>query len=444
LNKTLNCIMKKILSLLFACFIASMLKAQEHKHVILVTIDGFRPDFYFDNKWNTPNLKQMLKEGVHAYGVNSVFPSVTYPSHTTIVTGVQPADHGIYFNGVFEPDNATGKIYWNFNEITSPTIWKAAKSAGLKVASLMWPASAAAPIDFNIADIGSMGEDIREKYAQPQGIMDTIRKEVFPDKEEVKWGEDEYNAQVAAWVIRNKKPNLMTIHLISVDHAEHTVGREGQMVEDAVHEADRSIGIIRQAIKDAGIADNTLLIVTGDHGFYNVEKSINPNVWLAKAGLLNPQDESNWKARFFPVGGAAFLFLRNEHDQQTKKEVLKTLKSLPTADRKYFDIIDAKQLKKIGANPHVALALSGLSGAAFGKEVMGDAILAGEGGTHGYFPNTRNIQTGFIAVAPTMKQGVEIKELDLRDVTVFVKEYLNLDLPTAKGRSSVGYYNTAN
>ncbi|MFC6101887.1 alkaline phosphatase family protein [Olivibacter domesticus] len=436
--------MKKKLFLLFASFIVLTLKAQEHKHVILVTIDGFRPDFYFEDKWNTPNLKQMLREGVHAYGVNSVFPSVTYPSHTTIVTGVQPADHGIYFNGVFEPDSTTGKIYWNFNEITSPTIWKAAKSAGLKVASLMWPASAGAPIDFNISDIGSMGEEVREKYAWPKGIMDTIRREVFSGKQEIKWGEDEYNAQTAAWVIRNKKPNLMTIHLISVDHAEHTVGREGQMVEDAIHEADRSIGIIRQAIKDAGMEHNTLLIVTGDHGFYNVEKSINPNVWLAKAGLLDPQDESNWKARFFQVGGAAFLFLRDEHDQQTKKQVLKMLKSLPSEEKKYFRIVDAAQMKEIGANPHVSFALSGLSGAAFGKEVTGEAILSGEGGTHGYFPNTRNIQTGFIAIAPNIKKGLEIKQLDLRDVTVFVKEYLNLDLPTARGRSSVKYYNAVN
>ncbi|WP_036602223.1 alkaline phosphatase family protein [Olivibacter sitiensis] len=432
--------MKKIASLLLLCLWIFNVNAQEQKHVILVTIDGFRPDFYLEDKWNTPHLKEILKEGVHAYGVNSVFPSVTYPSHTTIVTGVQPAEHGITSNAVFEPDSSTGKIYWNFNEITSPTIWGAAKEKGMTVASMLWPVSAEAPaIDINISDIGSMGEAVRDKYATPQGITDSIKGLLFPN-DKVKWGEDEYNAPASAWVIRQYKPQLMTIHLISVDHAEHTVGREGQMVADAIHEADKGIGLIREAIREAGMADNTLLIVTGDHGFYDVTHQVNPNVWLAKAGLLNPEKQDDWKARFFPVGGSAFLFLRDEQDKKTKQQVLNLLKSLPNEEKGYFRIIDEKQMKKIGANPHAAFGLSGLEGAAFGNASTGDAIREGKGGTHGYFPDTRNIQTGFLAVAPNIKKGVEIRDMDLRDVTVFVKEYLDLHLPSAKGRSSKKYF----
>ncbi len=98
-------------------------------------------------------------------------------------------------------------------------------------------------------------------------------------------------------------------------------------------------------------------------------------------------------------------------------------------------------MKAIGANPHATIALSGLNGATFGGKEEGASIIAGKGGTHGYFPNTRNIQTGFIAVAPTLKKGGEIKEMDLRDVTLFVKDYLHLALPTAKGRSAEAYFN---
>src|ERR1700712_333889 len=86
---------------------------QKDRHVVLITVDGFRPDFYLDPSWNTPNLQQLKKDGVFADGVNSVFPSMTYPSHTTIVTGVHPAQHGIYFNNMFEPNGPTGKMYWN-------------------------------------------------------------------------------------------------------------------------------------------------------------------------------------------------------------------------------------------------------------------------------------------------------------------------------------------
>src|ERR1700749_1010750 len=97
------------------------------KHVVFITIDGFRPDFYLEDGWKTPNLHALMKDGAYAKGVNSVFPSMTYPSHTTIVTGVQPAKHGVYYNGIYEPTGSTGKNYWNDSSIHMPTLWAAAK-----------------------------------------------------------------------------------------------------------------------------------------------------------------------------------------------------------------------------------------------------------------------------------------------------------------------------
>src|SRR6186713_415752 len=93
------------------------------EHVVLITIDGFRPDFYLEPAWHTPNLRALMADGFHAKGVNSVFPSMTYPSHTTIVTGVQPLKHGIYYNGMYGPNGPSGKIYWNNSQIKVPTVW---------------------------------------------------------------------------------------------------------------------------------------------------------------------------------------------------------------------------------------------------------------------------------------------------------------------------------
>ncbi|MEO3406234.1 alkaline phosphatase family protein [Mucilaginibacter sp. CAU 1740] len=108
--------MKKQLSIaLLALFITTgQLMAQTAKHVIFITIDGFRPDFYLESEWQTPNLRALMKDGAYAKGVNSVFPSMTYPSHTTIVTGVQPAKHGVFYNNMFprmaSRSNLTGRI----------------------------------------------------------------------------------------------------------------------------------------------------------------------------------------------------------------------------------------------------------------------------------------------------------------------------------------------
>jgi predicted AlkP superfamily pyrophosphatase or phosphodiesterase len=130
--------MKKQLSIVFlALFITTgQLMAQTAKHVIFLTIDGFRPDFYLDSGWQTPNLHALMNDGAYAKGVNSVFPSMTYPSHTTIVTGVQPAKHGVFYNNIFTPDGAPQQPYWQDSSIHAPTIWKAAKDKGMTVASL--------------------------------------------------------------------------------------------------------------------------------------------------------------------------------------------------------------------------------------------------------------------------------------------------------------------
>ncbi len=122
--------MKKIFIMLAAVLITGLTYAQTAKHVIFITIDGFRPNFYLDTPFKTPNLRMLAKEGAYAKGVTSVFPTMTYPNHTAIITGVQPVKHGVYYNSMFEPNGSTGKIYWNDSSIHAPTIWSAAKRKG--------------------------------------------------------------------------------------------------------------------------------------------------------------------------------------------------------------------------------------------------------------------------------------------------------------------------
>ncbi|MFT3902993.1 MAG: ectonucleotide pyrophosphatase/phosphodiesterase [Niabella sp.] len=431
--------MKNIL-VLWLVAIGLQLQAQNTKRVILVSIDGLRPEFYLSDKWHTPNLHKLVQLGAHAEGVNSVFPSVTYPSHTTIVTGTTPDKHGIFFNNMFEPDTIQKKIYWHFNQVASPTVWEAANKAGLKTASLLWPASAEAPVGFNIPDIGGMGKEVMEKYSIPAGITDILKKEVFNGAQSLEMGNDVNVGKIAAWVIRNQQPDLMTIHMFGLDHAEHVAGREGKGVAEAIAAADSSIGLIWDAIKETGRAGSTLFIVTGDHGFYDIDKTLNPNVLLAKAGLLQDIDYGAWQARFHAVGGSSFLFVKN-NDKKVIDKVKKILQDLPVQERKYFRIISEGDMKKIGADPNAVFALSGLEGAAFGNAFKGDFITSGKGGTHGHFPDTKNIQTGFIALGNTVTPGTNLDVMSLYDIAPIIFKYLGLkDNGNMKGHVPLGLF----
>src|ERR1700744_2762968 len=127
---TLKVMKKSLLLFCIICCISIISIAQSAKYVILISIDGSRPDFYKENSWGTPNLHQLKNAGVYADGARSVFPSVTYPSHTTIITGALPATHGVYYNERFDPDGP-GRWYWEENLIKSPTLWDAVHKAGL-------------------------------------------------------------------------------------------------------------------------------------------------------------------------------------------------------------------------------------------------------------------------------------------------------------------------
>jgi predicted AlkP superfamily pyrophosphatase or phosphodiesterase len=328
----------------------------------------------------------------------------------------------------------TGKIYWNDSSIKAPTLWKAVQDKGMKAAALFWPVSAGAPVSYNIPDIGSMGEAVRAQYSRPAGFLATVRKEVFDGAEKIEYGRDVNVAKIAAYVIKKDQPNLMTIHFFSVDHAQHLQGREGDLVKEAIAGADSGVGIIIDALKQQGIWKNTVIIVTGDHGFVTVKTTVNPNVWLSDAGLLNDVKTGDWKAQFFTVGGSAWLYLKDKNDTRTLDQVKDILGKLPDDQKKSFRIIDRKRLDAIGANPEVALALSGENNTSFGNAFKGEAIKPGKGGSHGYFPDFHEIQTGFVAAGPGISKGGVIPVMDERDIAPAIAKLLGLNFPSAAGK----------
>jgi predicted AlkP superfamily phosphohydrolase/phosphomutase len=339
---------------------------------------------------------------------------------------------------MFEPTGSTGKIYWNASSIKVPTLWEAAGKKGLKAAALFWPVSADAPVSYNIPDIGSMGEPVREQYSKPAGFIATLKQDLFNDTGKINYGEDVNVARIASYVIKKDRPNLMTIHFFSVDHAQHLGGREGSLVKEAIAGADSAVGIIVNTLKEEGLWNNTVIIVTGDHGFVDVKTNVSPNLWLMKAGLLTDAKKDDWKAQFFTVGGSAWLYLKDKNDKKTLQQLYNTLSELPEGEKKLLRILNRGQLDAAGANPEVALALSGENGASFGGAVTGEVTRAGKGGAHGYFPGFHDIKTGFVAFGPGIKKGGVVTEMNMRDIAPLVAKLLGLSFPGVEGKIPPG------
>lgn len=416
-------------------------------HVVLITVDGFRPEFYLDSTYGMMTVRQMMKNGVAAEGVDPVFPSVTYPDHTTMVTGVTPAKHGIYYNTPFEPTGQTGKWYWNYDEIKTETIWEAMHKAGRKTACVRWPVTYNAPIDYRIPEYWDYTKKIAGTIATANAtspaslwkeVQDSATGFIRPEDLEAEHDElinDETVARMASYIIRQYKPGFTAVHLACTDHFEHENGREAYMVRAAVTGADRGIKSMLEAVRRAGIADSTLIIVTGDHGFENIYRAFSPNFLLKQAGLIKDVKKGEWKAQFHAVGGGAFLHLKDPADKQTAAQVRMLLNNLPDSLKQYFRIVEKDELNTVGADPSVSLAITGLKGTTINaamKKVLSpfDKVK----GTHGFFPDHKEIETGFVAFGPGLKKGLVIPKMKLLDVAPFIVEATKISFPKTDGQ----------
>jgi len=434
--------MKKLILSISALILAVANMQAQERHVILISVDGFRPDFYKDPSWGMVNLRQAMEDGAYSDGVRGVFPSVTYPSHTTIITGVKPLKHGIYYNTPLEPLGATGRWYWEYDSLKVPTIWSAARQAGLTTACVMWPVTVHAPITYRIPEYwflpkekggnndnaGGMAQE-----ASPAGLYEEIQENVSGKLASSYFTADVNNARMTAYLIMKYKPAFTAVHIADVDHFEHEQGRDGDKVRVAVASADQAIKVILDAVEKAGIKENTTVIVTGDHGFVDIHSQFVPNVLLAKAGLIDNNNKANWKAFFHSSGGSTFLHLKDKNDKQTLAKVKEILAGLPESQKKLFRVVERKELDEVGSDPNAALALAPVQGITFSGSSEGDLLKPAKGGTHGYFPDFKEIQTGFVVFGKGINKGVVVPQMGLEDIAPLIAKLLNFDFPSADG-----------
>lgn len=437
--------MKRIFALLIGLGMSAVAaRAQEKNHVILISVDGLRPEFYLDAQWGMVNVRQGMSKGAYAEGVRGSFPTVTYPSHTTIVTGVLPAKHGIYYNTPVEPLGISGKWFWYYKDIKVPTLWTAAKDAGLTTACVSWPVTVGAPITYNLPEYVVLPQNKGEKKDEVKAmLLESSPKELVQEVQDYavgKFGEfgatldynsnDQNKARMAAYIIKRYKPNFLALHIAATDHFEHEQGRDGDKVRSAVVGADVAIRNLIDAVEAAGIAKNTTFIITGDHGFVDIHTQFKPNVLLAQLGLYDDANKEGWKAYFQQSGGSAFLHLKDPKDKATLAKVKQGLAQLPERYQRMFEVLDKEALTKAQGDPNAVMALAANQGFSFGASATGDMLASVSGGTHGYLPNFKEIQTGFVAFGKGIKPGAVLPLMGQEDIAPLIAKLLNLNLST--------------
>src|SRR5215470_4119419 len=261
--------------------------------LVMISIDGLRPDYVTAadaHALKIPNLRRFLKDGAFADGVTGVIPTVTYPSHTTLITGVWPARHGILGNTTFDPlGKNQGGWYWYAEDIKVPTLWDVAHAAHLRTANVHWPVTVAARIDENLPQYWRAGSAEDRKLLRvlaTPGLLDRLEHELGPyaDGTDESIEGDENRARFAARLLEEKRADLTTIYLTALDHEEHRSGPFSPESMATLERIDSALGLILEAARRT-YRGQALVCVVSDHGFVRAEKALHLGVAFEKAGL---------------------------------------------------------------------------------------------------------------------------------------------------------------
>jgi predicted AlkP superfamily pyrophosphatase or phosphodiesterase len=304
-------------------------------HLIVISFDCLS-SLDFPMLEELPYFNHFLQEGAYCKQVRTIYPSVTYPCHTTIVTGKYPKNHGVINNTFLQPGRHSPDWFWHRKHVKGTTLYDEAKKAGMKTAALLWPVTAQADIDFNMPEIFA---NRKWHHQIPVSLTNgSIRYQLGMNR---RFGHlrsglnqpelDHFVLESTVHTILTKKPQLLLVHFVDLDTQRHYHGFSSKEAMDAVRRHDKRLGKIIQALKDAGIYKDTTIAVLGDHSALDESKAIKLNVLFRENGLIETDRNGkvkNWKAYCKSCDGSAYIYVNDSSDIQTKEVVKKFLENL--------------------------------------------------------------------------------------------------------------------
>jgi predicted AlkP superfamily pyrophosphatase or phosphodiesterase len=219
--------------------------------VILISMDGFRPDYL--DRGHTPMLKQLADEGARAQWMTPSYPSLTFPNHYTLVTGLRPDHHGIVHNTMLDPELG-GFALKNRDAIADgrwwggEPIWVTTQKQGLRSATMFWPGSE--------AKIAGKRPNYWQVYDKKFAAYARVDK-------------------VLSWLDLpiDQRPQFITLYFEDTDDAGHRFGIDSEELAAALQKNDAAITQLVHGLEQRGLRDSTTIVVTSDHGMIETPPS---------------------------------------------------------------------------------------------------------------------------------------------------------------------------
>lgn len=423
------------------------MRRAEYCMVISLDAVGAR-DFEFLR--SQPNIKELLLTASYSSKVSSVYPSVTYPAHTSIVTGHYPAAHGIVNNIRLQPFMEKPDWFWKRKAVKKKTFYEEAERNGIKTAALLWPVTGGARISYNLPEI--LPNRPWQNQISVCMLNGTIPYELDLNKrfgylrDGIKQPQlDNFVHASMLHTIRTYHPGLMLAHLTDVDTNRHLYGVDSKEAKEALKRHDARIGELVRVLKEEGIYNKTALFILGDHSQIDTKHVLYPNYWLKEKGLIQVKDGKvkSFQAYAQNCDGSCYIYAAKGLEKETRRKIVEAVRELqeqfPEAVKKIYT---RREAEAMGADGSCACMLEAGEGWYFLNELdtLTAEVNAESGrphmmkGVHGYHPDIPDYQTFFIASGCGIRKNIEIGKMSLVDEGPTIAALLGLSLEGAAGR----------
>jgi predicted AlkP superfamily pyrophosphatase or phosphodiesterase len=407
--------------------------------VILITIDGFPALALDDPHLPMPVLHELIAGGAVAASMMPSNPTITWPNHTSLVTGVDAKKHHVVTNGhiVFYADGSapvSDSLADQTTMVHSRTLYEAAADKGLTTAQIHWVAIRNAKgITWEFSEQATQNDLIaRELIARGDITADQVQH--FYDSNPA-W-RDQIRTAATVHMIEKYAPNLIMLHLAQTDAIQHEYGPSTSAAYEAFASVDECLRRIIDATKRKGIYASTTFIITSDHGFANSHHSIQPNVVLAQMGLVRREGGTVLADAWVKsTGGSALVYVQ----EPTRRPML-----VPLIQARFAKISGIAQVltnsearslgipAEIDTDQAPQLYLVAAPDYSFGEDSSGELVRDhAQTGEHGFINTMNEMQTVFVAYGVAIRPGIHIPSISNLRVAPTIAQILGVSFPEA-------------
>jgi predicted AlkP superfamily pyrophosphatase or phosphodiesterase len=407
--------------------------------VVVISLDGFPAYALKDPRLPIPTLRRLAREGAIAESMQPVNPTVTWPNHTAIVTGVDTSQHQVVFNGLLERPEKDGapKIEpWRDKDVMvhSPTIYDAAHEAGLTTAQVDWVAIYnAKTIDWKFPELPEPDGEIEKKLIA-DGTVTAEELKTFENSSQA-W-QDEMWTDAAVRILEDHRPNLMLFHLLTLDDVNHEYGPMSNASLTAMAWLDSQVNRIVQVLERPEFAKRSTLIIVSDHGFRSYRHRIHANVLLQEKGIITTVDgKLRGDAWVVPEGGSAMVYVS---DPARRAELVPRLKAIYSEAEGVEKVYGVDDFAGLGiptpgsSSQGPDLVLAAKPDYAFAGDAANSYITDANGGTHGFLNSDPQMQAIFLAWGEGVPRNAQLGPITNREVAPTIAKLLGIQLKSAK------------